>query len=153
MAKGGARIRSGPTKDPNALRRDRDKLAQDGWVELPAAGRDGPTPEFPLARPTKRELELWDEEWRRPQAIMWEKQGQELEVALYVRAVRRVESPNAPATLFSNVRQYMDNLGISAPGLLRLHWRIVDTPAGQVKRPRPIRGAAERLQVIQGGSA
>lgn len=151
MAKGGSRIRSGPTPDPEALRRDRDKPAQDGWIDLPAAGRDGPTPEWPLARPTKRELELWEAEWKRPQAIIWERNGQELEVALFVRAVRKAEMATAPVAAGNLVRQMMDNLGVSAPGMLRLRWRIVDeVAAGRVRRPRTA-SARDRLQVVQGG--
>ncbi len=48
MPRGGARLNSGPPPDPNALRRDRpsDKA---GWTMLPASGREGPTPEWPLS--------------------------------------------------------------------------------------------------------
>lgn len=47
MGRGGARVNSGPPPDPNALRRDRreDKA---GWTLLPAAGRQGDVPEWPL---------------------------------------------------------------------------------------------------------
>lgn len=47
MARGGARTISGPPPDPNALRRDR-KSDRDGWTTLPAEGRKGPTPPWPL---------------------------------------------------------------------------------------------------------
>lgn len=47
MPRGGARINSGPPPDPNALRRDRPS-DQAGWVTLPAAGRKGRPPEWPL---------------------------------------------------------------------------------------------------------
>jgi hypothetical protein len=36
-------------------------------------------------------LIVWAGEWRRPQAVMWERFGQELEVALYVRCLVRAE--------------------------------------------------------------
>ena len=45
MASGGARARSGPAPDPNALRRDRKDDA--GWSSLPVI-REGDVPEFPL---------------------------------------------------------------------------------------------------------
>lgn len=47
MARGGARVQSGPPPDPDALRRDRpeDKA---GWTILPAAGRQGAAPKWPL---------------------------------------------------------------------------------------------------------
>lgn len=49
MAKGGARVNSGPPPDPNALRRDRNRdLDKDGWLTLPASGFDGDVPAWPL---------------------------------------------------------------------------------------------------------
>lgn len=47
MPRGGARLNSGPPPDPNALRRDRrdDKA---GWTMLPASGRQGDPPNWPL---------------------------------------------------------------------------------------------------------
>lgn len=61
MASGGARARSGPAPDPNALTRDKvRKSALNGeWVKLPASGRKGRTPPWPLDRekaPTKAEV-------------------------------------------------------------------------------------------------
>jgi hypothetical protein len=51
MAKGGARARPG-RPDPQALRRDRD----DGdWTTLPAEGRKGKPPKWPLTKATARE--------------------------------------------------------------------------------------------------
>jgi hypothetical protein len=151
MPKGGARARSGPAPDPNALRRDRD--AGD-WLDLPAAGRDGDPPAWPLSAATPREAELWESEWRRPQAIVWERNGQELEVAMYVRAVVDAESPRASVASRTLVRQQMDSLGLTVPGLLRNRWRIVDqvqAPAGQQRTSR--RGSArERLKVVKGGA-
>ena len=79
MSSGGARARSGPPPDPNALRRDRPS-DRDGWVTLPAEGRQGDAPEWPLVGQSDREAELWAAEWRRPQAVQWELTGAELEV-------------------------------------------------------------------------
>ena len=86
---GGARAHSGPAPDPNALRRDRDG---ESWVTLPAEGRSGAAPKWPLAGKSKREAELWAQEWKRPQAVIWEANGQEIEVALYVRSLIAAES-------------------------------------------------------------
>ena len=47
MPSGGARVNSGPPPDPDALRRDRAD-DRSGWTLLPAEGRQGDTPEFPL---------------------------------------------------------------------------------------------------------
>jgi hypothetical protein len=43
--RGGARVRSGPPANPDALRRERDGKE---WTHLPAAGRKGEPPEWPL---------------------------------------------------------------------------------------------------------
>lgn len=47
MPRGGARANSGPPPDPNALRRDR-KEDKAGWTILPAEGRTGELPDWPL---------------------------------------------------------------------------------------------------------
>lgn len=121
MAKGGARARSGPAPDADALRRERD---EGDWTVLPSAGREGDPPAWPLADPTDRERSLWAQEWKRPQAIMWERNGQELEVALYVRAVIAAEQHGAATNTRTLVKQLMEALGVSVPGMLRNRWRI-----------------------------
>src|SRR4051794_35844860 len=113
MPKGGARTRSGPPPDPNALRRDRKSDGE--WSTLPATGRDGDLPDWPLADQSQREAVLWEQEWLRPQAVMWERNGQQLEVALYVRSVVDAEARGATTSSRTLVRQMMDSLGISAP--------------------------------------
>src|SRR5690606_23822218 len=133
VARGG-HSRSGPAPDPNALRRGRPS-DQAEWVKLPASGRQGPTPEWPLSAPTKRERELWERAWTRPQAIMWERNGQELEVAMFVRSVVAAERKDAPTNARTLVRQQMDSLGISSPGMRSLRWSIVDdAPVSRRKR-------------------
>ena len=124
MGKGGARPHSGPAPDPNALRRDRPSDAA-GWITLPAEGRTDPAPAWPLAiAPSPAEEAHWTREWARPQAIVWEAQGQEVEVALYVRCLAEAEIPGAAANLRGEVRQRAEHLGLSLPGLARNHWRI-----------------------------
>ena len=140
----GGHAHSGPAPDPSALRRERDKGE---WTELPAEGRDGPVPDWPLSKATKRELELWADQWSRPQALMWERNGQELEVAMFVRAVRIGEQPSAPTNARTLVRQLMDSLGLTVPGMRSLRWKIV---AAESKSARRTSGTArDRLRVVQ----
>ena len=121
MAKGGARARSGPPPDPESL------TQTDGeWTMLPATGRAGRAPKWPLSKQTARERSLWAVEWRRPQAVMWERQGQEAEVALYVRSLVAAEQVDASVAVRTLVRQQMEALGISMQGMLRNRWRIAD---------------------------
>lgn len=147
MPSGGARARSGPTPDPMAFRRDRkdDKAL---WTDLPAEGRVGDAPGWPLEGFSERERELWDVEWRRPQAVMWELTGAVLEVALYVRRLAEAEKPGAPTNLGTLVKQLMEGLGISQDGLAKRHWRIVqDELAAKRVTARPA-GARERLAAL-----
>jgi hypothetical protein len=154
MASGGARGRSGPAPDPNAARRERKDDA--GWTTLPAAGRPGAAPEWPLRGQSNREAELWESEWRRPQAIMWERNGQELEVALYIRRLTEAELPAAATNLGTLVRQMQEGLGLSIPGMLRNRWVIADGTTGpQAKTPTPgnVIPARDRFRAGASGAA
>ena len=149
MAKGG-HARSGPAPDPNALRRDRDRGE---WLDLPAAGRQGETPVWPLPDQLAGELGLWEAEWRRPQAVAWERNGQQLEVALFVRALVVSEGPKATAADRNVVQRKMSDLGVTVPGLRANRWRIVDeTAAPKAPRPASPRSSARaRLKVVKDG--
>jgi hypothetical protein len=149
--KGGARSRSGPAPDPNALRRDRDG---GDWVTLPAEGRKGTAPDWPLADESKREVELWRREWKRPQAVMWEQNGQEIEVAMYVRTVMAAEKKDAPANMRTLLKQQQEALGLSLPGLSRNRWKIEhETEAESETRQPVVSSAKDRFGVIPGGRA
>lgn len=136
MPSGGARARSGPPPDPNALRRDRKGDAS--WLELPARC-ELPAPPFPLTEPTDRELVLWEQLWARPQASAWHQLHQGEMVAMYVRRFCEAELPGAPVSVGTLVRQLADSLGLSVPGLNSLRWRIV---ADQVEEAGPARSAS-----------
>lgn len=151
--KGGARTRSGPPPDPMALRRNRDRGE---WLHLPAAGREGDPPAWPLLRPTKRELQLWEQAWRRPQAIAWEANGLVVEVALYVRALRDAEKPKSIVAVRQLVKQMTDTLGLSVPGLRSNRW-IIDAPNAAApidEAPEPDEAPASaraRLKLVSNG--
>lgn len=158
MGSGGARSRSGPAPDPTALRRDRDVGE---WTVLPAEGRQGATPDWPMDDGTVREGEMWRIMWRKPQALMWERYGQDYEVALYVRRACEAEQMDAPVALSTLVRQLADSLGLTTPGMRANRWRI-DRPepeegTGSTSAPAPGKKAAPmsaraRLKALPGGS-
>ena len=127
MTSGGARARSGFPPDPEALARSRpsDKVT---WTHLPSF-REGDPPAWPLTKPTARERAIWASEWRRPQAVMWERNGWEREVALYVRTLALAERTKAPMISRTLAKQYMESLGVSSDGLRRNRW-IID-PTGE----------------------
>lgn len=174
MASGGARARSGPAPDPNALRRDRadDKA----WVDLPAEGFSGVVPGFPLPKIAvfdvyfadkqrvkelnvdatehrwESELELWAELWRKPQAAMWDALGLKFQVAAYVRAYIESVGPDSNAGLKTAVLRMEAELGLSTVGMGQLRWRISTDEVGAkrdeaVKSPQRV-SARDRLKAL-----
>jgi hypothetical protein len=153
MTSGGARARGGLPPDPNALRRERPS-DQATWTHLPAEGRQGPAPKFPLSDISRRERILWTREWQRPQAVEWERLGMVEQVALYVRALATAEQPDASAPERSLVVRLMDVIGLSVGGLRMNRWIIGGT--AEVSRPQIQRGVAsasarDRLRLVGNG--
>lgn len=134
MPSGGARARSGPPADPNALRRDRkdDKA----WTDLPSEGRTGRAPSLPLPAANRLERELWGELWKKPQAVQWERLGLQRQVAAYVRAYIGSVAPDATAGLKTAVLRMEAELGLSIVGMNALRWRIVADELGQRRQAR-----------------
>lgn len=153
MASGGARARSGPAPDPNALRRDRKDDA--AWLTLPVEGRRGPIPEWPLEFASPRELELWSTYWVKPQALLWERNGQELEVALHVRSFVEAEKPDAITSLRNLVRQQMAELLLTIPAMHAARIRFAEDEVA-VKRAEIVEisrpSARERLRALNSGA-
>lgn len=156
MPSGGARARSGPAPDPNALRRNRPQDAAQ-WVVLPAEGYDGPMPPWPLSTPTEREHELWERLWTKPQALMWARDQLDYEVAAYVRCLARAETPKGSALMWSEQRQRAESLGLSVSGMARNRWKVSEaaaegTPSPAVAAPQATRTSArDRMVVTDGG--
>lgn len=87
-------------------------------------------PDWPFEEQSVREAVLWTGMWWKPQALMWERYGQELEVALYVRRLAEAEKPDSAVVLSTLVRQMADSLGLTTPGMRGNRWRI-DRPNGE----------------------
>lgn len=138
MSSGGARARSGPAPDRLAIRNGRPGA---DWIRLPAAGRPGPAPAFPLPRPIKRELEVWAGLWATPQALMWEASGQAREVANFVRTQVEAEKRGSSSALRTLVLRMEEHLGLSQPGLARNHWIIDSGQPETVEMPEAPRPA------------
>jgi len=80
---------------------------------------------------------------------MWERNGQELEVALYVRSLVAAEAEDASVGSRTLVRQQQEALGLSLPGLARNRWRIASVePRAAAPRAR----TRSRLKVVPGGA-
>jgi hypothetical protein len=116
----------GPAPKPAAQRRRTN--AAPGVVLLPAAGRLGPPPRWPLE---VAEPPVWAWLWTLPQAVAWERLRLERVVARYAAALIAAESPDGSAAVMAEVRQIEDRLGLSAMAMLRLRWEIAEPPLEQ----------------------
>lgn len=146
VTSGGARPRSGPAPDPNALRRDRKDDA--AWTVLPIEGYSGEVPAFPLetvpcydiyyedkrrvkefdpeatAARRDREIALWEALWEKPQAFMWAKLGLKYEVASYVRAFIESTGPDSNSGLKTAALRMAAEIGLSLPGMHAMRWKF-----------------------------
>lgn len=118
----------GPAPNPNARRRN----ARPTGVELPAEGRAGEPPAWPLDEQTSRETDIWSAAWSTPQAAAWERFAWTLDVALYVRFMALAETGDLNAA--KEARQWSDRLGLSPLAMLRLQWRVVQNDIAE--RPK-----------------
>ncbi|MGW3674626.1 hypothetical protein [Streptomyces sp. NPDC005166] len=126
-----------------------------GWITLPAEGRDDGEPAFPLDMPTPREMDVWARLWETPQAVMWEQLHQEFEVASYVRLLVRAESPRSSAIVWGQVKQFAESLGLSVSGMARNKWTIAnidqeDDDASLHSAGSPVASLTARLKAVSG---
>lgn len=135
-----------PPPKPASERRRRNKMPE--GVRLPAEGRCGPAPKWPISKATRVESVLWRQLWATPQAVAWERFGWTRMVARYVRCVLEVEEPGADTRMLAEVRQIEDRLGLSPLAMLRLQWTIVDDEIGEVRAERSASSARERLKAV-----
>ena len=130
MARGGARNRSGPPASEKSERSDRRGFK---LTALPAEGYDGPVPEFPLPDLTARELEVWGEAWRTPQACAWSLPSERWRVrtvALWVRLSVRCEAVDAGAAHLAQLHRFADQIGMTTAGLAEMGWKVAVDEVG-----------------------
>lgn len=122
MSRGGARNRSGPQPDPKSIRSAARNL---NYAPLPAEGYDGAPPDWPLPSPTDRELELWVEAWRSPQAAAWSSEPWRWHaVAMWVRISAICEDRDVSASHLAQVHRFADQIGMTPAGLKENGWTI-----------------------------
>ena len=152
VGSGGARVRSGPAADPNALRRQKDGKE---WVKLPAAGRQGEPPEWPdeVISPTQEEITLWNRVWTSPQAIIWEADQVNDTVALYCRVYLEAMAPRASALARTFAKQMMGELYLTGPALASGRYVIEQTAEAKaidaaVEQGEARKSARQRMKVV-----
>lgn len=115
----------GPAPKPDAQRRRRN-APMANTTRLPATGRDGSPPDWPLSKATAAESGLWAELWATAQAVAWENMGWTRVVARYARLLTVAEKRGTTgAVLLGEVRQLEDRLGLTPMAMLRLRWEVV----------------------------
>jgi len=160
MTSGGARNRSGPKKDEGSARSDALGFS---LTALPAEGYKGRVPAWPLPKsPNKataaRELKVWTEAWRTPQACAWSMPSERWRirtVALWVRLTVRCEDLEAPASLLAQLHRFADQIGMTTAGLAEMGWKVaVDEVASKrtAAKAAPAQPKRERrLRAVDGG--
>lgn len=181
MPKGGSRVRSGPAKDPTSARSERAARAASSTTAtaaedavttsafnptaLPARGRAGNPPAFPLPKKgssgtaadsfRKRELAIWREVWKTPQAVAWEREPYRWPtVAEFCRLKAIVESESSNAAMFARLREYRNEIGLSPDGLKANGWAIAPDELAAKRAERTTKPAEEKpapVRRLRGG--
>lgn len=116
---------------PDAVRRN----ARSGIEMLPAEGRQGDAPLWPLDLMTPAEADLWRDLWATPQAVAWERHGWTRVVARYVRCVLAAEELNKDA--MSEARQLEDRLGLTPKAMRMLMWQVARDEVAEKRTEQP----------------
>lgn len=105
-----------------------------------------------------RELELWGEVWRSPQACAWSLPSERWRwrtVALWVRLSVRCEDAEAPASLLAQLHRFADQIGMTTAGLAEMGWRVAVDEVGarraSVSVVEPVVAPVRRMRVSGGG--
>lgn len=153
----GGHARSGPAKDPNALRRERDNFT---LRQLPRTPYAGPVPRFPLppaivriemsedgrrwkennAEASKdrneREAHLWAWAWTLPQAHVWaQDEWRWLDIAMWVRLQAVCEAVDAPASDRNSLHRFACKIGFGPDGLKENGWSIAADALAEKRLP------------------
>jgi hypothetical protein len=125
----------------NPVRRN----ARVGPLMLPAGGRQGLAPNWPLGAADLAESRLWTELWATPQAVAWEQHGWTRVVARYVRCALAAEMLDKNA--LAEARQLEDRLGLTPKAMRMLLWQIAPDEVAE-KRQETSDGARGRIKAV-----
>lgn len=107
-----------------------------GLLTLPAAGREGPAPEWPMPdSPSEYEWSTWEHLWRSPQAVAWEHLGWTRVVARYARILAVAEREATAASLME-ARQLEDRLGLTPKAMRALLWVVAEDEVQQQRQQK-----------------
>lgn len=118
-----------------------------GPLKLPAEGRTGDAPTWPLTGLGVLERVAWGQLWRTPQAVAWERMGWTRTVARYCRVMVASEKRGAPASLLAQAVALEDRLGLTPKAMRLLLWQIVEDEVDE-RRRQPGEGARARVKAV-----
>ena len=118
-------------------------------TRLPATGREGDPPVWPLSRANKRETELWGRLWRSPQAVVWERLGWTDVVARYARLLVEANGRDASASVLAEVRQLEDRLGLTPMSMLKLRWEVGEVEEEPEEAESGVIDIRERIKAVE----
>jgi hypothetical protein len=121
-----------------------------GVTNLPAEGRKGEPPPWPIpgAQSLEEEL-LWAQLWSSPQAVAWERMGVATcrEVARYCRLLIVAEGEGAKAADHAQATALADRLGLTPKAMRLLLWQVVSDEVAE-KRQEASAGARGRIKAV-----
>ena len=129
----------------------RRRNARTGPLALPAAGRKGPVPVWPLeGKPLPAELAAWKQLWATPQAAAWESLGWFRTVGRYCRAMVAAEQPGAPANMLTAVLNLEMHLGLTPKAMRLMLWTIDsdDSAAGLGSEDGKVLDIRQRIEAV-----
>ena len=139
----------GPPPKQNPVRRN----ARVGTLKLPAGGRQGDVPTWPLAgRQTAAEKAAWIELWATPQAVAWERFGWTRTVARYCRVMVASEKPGAPAAVLGQATALEDRLGLTPRAMRILLWEISHDELAEKRtedEAAPAENVRQRIRAVE----
>ncbi|MFT4281187.1 hypothetical protein [Microbacterium sp.] len=155
MARGGARAGSGRTPDTSSLAEA--VRIESGAIRTLPKERVGDLPPWPLSEASERELVVWAEMWRLPQAVIWEEQSSFRQVAMHVRTSVDAETPGAKSAIRGLLLRQENELLLNHRVLLSAGFRIstnqAQAPTVASKKPaaakRSVPSARGRLRAVE----
>lgn len=122
--------------------------ARIGPVKLPAEGREGPVPSWPLpGRVSVSERKAWAQLWATPQAAAWERLGWVRTVARYCRVMVAAEARDAVPALLGQATALEDRLGLTPKAMRLLLWEIASDELAE-RRPADTSDVRQRIRAV-----
>lgn len=122
-----------------------------GPLLLPAGGRKGPTPKWPIEPPADAEEKAhWARLWRKPQAVVWEQQELHEVVARYCRIAVAATKRDAYASVMAQASSLEDRLGLTPRAMRMLLWQIAPDEVAD-KRDEKTEPVRARLRAVENG--